>query len=77
MKKIFKQLCKLFPNTYVTLENILRQHSTGIPSATIYKVYISNTSIWSNNWSPEFNTLKELDKHLWREIKEYKKIYYR
>ena len=70
MKKIFKQLCKLFPETTITIEHCIRSYGDR------YKVYIDkNYKIWNYNWSPEFKTLKELDEHLNEKIDNYKKVY--
>ena len=69
MKKIFNQLVKLFFNTPVTIEcNIATFHK----NKAIYKVYIDKDGIYRFNWSPDFNTLKELDKDLSEKIENYK-----
>lgn len=70
MKKIFKQLCKLFPNDTIDVTQSLNNYNI-----KPYKVYINGAGIWEFNWSPEFNTLKELDIHLDSKIEKYKKIY--
>lgn len=70
MKKIFKQLCKLFPNTTITVVNSLSNYNK-----PPYRAYISDKGIWDFSWSPEFKTLKELDGHLDEKISNYKKVY--
>lgn len=69
MKKIFKQLVKLFPNITITVSYEIHSYKD-----EKYRVYIDNR-IWIYNWSPEFKTLKELDQHLSEKIPNYKKVY--
>lgn len=72
MKKIFKQLLKLFGSAIV-IEHTMANYSKEVKE--YYKVYISKSSIYPYSWSPEFKTLKELDKHLSEEIENYKRVY--
>lgn len=73
MKKIVRQLRKLLKR-YVVIEHEIKIYDNEETEG--YKVYIeSNKRIFPYNWSNEFKTLKELDKHLSEKIEGYKRIY--
>lgn len=74
MKKIFNQLKKLFKDKTIVIEHSIARYTTTSESE-IYKVYITDYTIYTNGWSPEFKTLKELDKHLSEKIENYKRVY--
>ena len=69
MKKIYKQLCKLFPNIYLLIQWDLTTEGNR------YQIYIRNNTLYTYNWSNTFNTLKELDKDLAKRIDGYKQVY--
>jgi hypothetical protein len=72
MKKIFKQLLKLFGGT-ITIEHSINRYSADVKEN--YKIYIGHSDLYPYHWSPKFETLKELDKHLSEKIENYKRVY--
>ena len=84
MKKIIKQLVKLFPNKHVTVGKEYAKYSLNNIITLEYKVYIAD-GFWIDNndyegaesrsHSPIFNNIKDLDKWLSNKIKGYKQVY--
>jgi len=78
MKKIFKQLSKLYPTKHIVLEHLMRVYRHGYSRDTeevIYRFYVEDSMMYPNSWSPDFKTLKELDIELASKIEGYKRVY--
>ena len=77
MKKILKQLIKLFPNSHIVIEDQLRYYSHDEAITSKCRPYISDFRYSNDNdsWGKSCNTLKELDAYLESEIVLYKKVY--
>ncbi len=75
MKRIYKQLIKLFPDVVISIMHDISTYYMEYKDNTRYKVYFDNSTILNSNFSKECNTLKELDKYLADKIKDYKQIY--
>ena len=60
--KLFKELCKRFPNNSVTLQKSYSNYGDGRTKE--FQIYIYNANLWRFDWSSSFETIKELVEHL-------------
>ena len=60
--KLFKEVCKRFPKSTITLEKSYNNYKKGKPKTL--QIYIDKVYLWTNNWSPSFKTIEELVEHL-------------
>ena len=60
--KLFKELCKRFPNSSITLRKSYSKY--GKSKIKEFQLYIYNANLWRFDWSPNFKTIKELVEHL-------------
>ena len=81
MKRILKQLIRLFPDSYTVIS---KRHEIGkhthldviTDKGILYTAYISNSEAFNEaSHTSEFETLKELDKYLTKTLTDYKQIY--
>lgn len=72
MKKLLKYLIKHFHNNTcsVVLDNT--KYCTGT-YATLYKAYIDNGVLGEYSWSPQFNTIAELDTYCRDKVEKHLK----
>lgn len=58
-KALLNKLIKLYPKSHISIrEDIVRYSSSTI--VIEYYLYVSNCNCYTHNWSPKFNTFKEL-----------------
>lgn len=60
--KLFKEVCKRFPNNNITLKKSYNNYVNSITKE--FKLYIDKANLWDYDWSPSFKTIKELVEHL-------------
>lgn len=82
MKRILKQLIKLYPSRYITVENLhtvgKHSHQDIITNEVTWQAYVADDKLFeqgTTNWSEQCSSAKELDKYLAIIIKDYKQIY--
>lgn len=75
MKRILNKLIKLYSNiSYITVTRSMKKHSHLSEMIETYQVYMSDYKFTENNthFTPEFNTLKELEQYLKENVTNYK-----
>lgn len=60
--KLFKELCKRFPNNTIELQKSYGKYKKG--KTKQLQIYIDKANLWKYDWSPSFKTIKELVEHL-------------
>lgn len=60
--KLFKEVCKRFPNNSITLQKSYSNYGGG--KTKQFQVYVYNANLWKYDWSPTFETIEELVEHL-------------
>lgn len=76
MKRIINKLIKLHGSIpYIFIDNTIKKHNS-YQIEEVYKVYMSGYVYKDGrqNFTPEFNTLKELEEYLKQNVEGYKRI---
>lgn len=60
--KLFKELCKRFPNSVIELQKSYNKNKRG--KTKQFQLYIDKANLWRYDWSPDFETIEELVEHL-------------
>jgi len=74
MKKIINKLIKLHGSkNYIYINNAIKKHSHLSKIEELYQVYMSDYVYKDGrqNFTPEFNTLKELEEYLKQNVEGY------
>lgn len=60
--KLFKEVCKRFPNNVITLQKSYGKYTKG--KTKEYQLYIDKANLWKYDWSLPFKTIEGLVEHL-------------
>lgn len=77
MKRIINKLIKLHGSkNYIYINNAIKKYSHLSKIEEVYQVYISNYVYKDDrvHFTPEFNTLKELEEYLKQNVEGYESI---
>jgi len=62
--RVFKELCRIYPDNYIVLDEHLSKHSTTKEHKVIFKAYIDSPILGDMSWSPDFDTIGDLHTYI-------------